>query len=162
MMNSAKAIEIVKQLKTTPLANPIDEHGLEEVAIWASMNITSYDDLIEVIYAITQQYMTRVDMLDSFLSISPKYRTKSNYAPKNVFFSKRAFFWLFSLISKTDVLDEFVCTPKFKKFALDMKQTSSKQIQLKTSYAIEHYSPRISGDLFEIFAELLDILQNKQ
>lgn len=152
----------INELKMSPLAKPINEDCLEEVAIWANLNISTVDDLICIFKTIVNSYHEHND----WINISPSNNRSSFLASLNIsfdieYFSTKAFFWLFNLISKTDVFHSFAIDKKFKQYAKSMKTKCMKQIVLKktqSSIAPNKLSYNSSKDLYEVFAELVDIL----
>ena len=150
----------INELKMSPLAKPIDEDCLEEVAIWANLNISTVDDLICIFKTIVNSYHEHNDWIN--ISPSNNYSLLSlNLSFDIEYFSTKAFFWLFNLISKTDVFYSFAIDKKFKQYAKSMKTKCMKQITLKktqSSINSNKLSYNSSKDLYEVFAELDDIL----
>ena len=161
-----------ENLKNSPLADATSSSSIEAIAIWLNMNILKCNDLIRTFKSIEKHYHDNADLLidpqtNAFRKMAINSLNGSSFSNSlsNSFliapnFSDRALQWLFKVIDHTDAIDSFVLSKKFMSYAKDRKehyQYRIKQAIIKTKYHI----PSIYGNLYEIFAELVDLLEDK-
>lgn len=163
--------QFYKSLKISPLAQDRETGSLEEVAIWLDMNAVSANSIIKILKAVEKNYHIREDdLMESYYMhcLTAKSTQQSKLRPifkvSNEYFSDRLLFWLFKTIKETNALDKAVLCKKFMSYA--MKARDKHRENIKKAYSIGAYKTyRISSEdeaLYEVFAELVDILDEKQ
>ena len=152
-------------LKQTPLAKDRDNATVEEVAIWLEMsdNATT-TSIMRILKAIEKNYhVVNVDWIDVGLAMLASYARTSSPILRRLHFSDNAFYWIFKIFDETNVLDEAMLDKKFINYVKKARDTHRKKI---TSYKrcgelINMSISKRDEDLYEIFAELVDIIEKK-
>lgn len=170
-------------LKASPFAKDKEEATIEEVAIWLDINGGSTrTNIIKILKAIEKNYHDlKTDRLnDDTLSTFNKilrnslyginrqpYASNASFFPnmhiKYKYLSDNALYWIFKLFSETTVLDHIVIDKKFIDFvnaARDKHKSKSMTYNKLGSIKLPIPS-RIDQALYEIFAELVDIVEDK-
>lgn len=162
--------QFYKSLKSSPLAQDRETGSLEEAAIWLDMNANSLNNIIKIFKTVEKNYHIREDdLMESYYMhcLTAKSTQQSKLRPifkvSNEYFSDRLLFWLLKTIKKTNALDKAVLCKKFMSYAVKARDKHRENI--KRSFSIGTYKKfYISHEdeaLYEVFAELVDILNEK-
>ena len=167
-------------LKQSPLAKGRDDSTIEEVAVWLDMNGGSTRaGITEILKAIDNNFHNgKTDRLDDPLSwhLSKILRntrygaSKTQYAsnamfllePRIQYFSSNALYWIFKIFSETSSLDNAMLDKKFIDFAKKTRDSHrEKSMKLKIDYMRKTIISLIDQQLYEVFAELVNIIDRK-
>lgn len=160
-------------LKQSPLAKDRDKAAVEEVAIWLDMNkMSARTSLTKMLKAIDKNYHSSIDQLDIFTfglfqkilsSQTPQQTARSPFFFASRYFSDNALYWLFKLFSETSAVDGAILDKKFIDFSKKMRDShKSKSVSYKYLGSIKLPIPsKTDQALYEVFAELVDILERK-
>ena len=160
-------------LKKTPLAQSKDK-SVEEVAVWIDLNGgINTSSLIKIFKAIEKNYhVFKIDDLeDVYNTLLSRVMCNSQYGkigqtviPRwsilNIHFSDRALYWLFKTLNETNVLDAAALDSTFIKYVKDAKNKHNSRIT-NTDMFGHNITSNADADLYEIFAELEDIIKHK-
>ena len=170
-----KTCALYDMLRNSPLACNEDAVSLEEVAIWLDMNFSALPNVMNLLKAIEKHYHDfRFDRFDASARMSSSIAAKSICTPVNFslnsqdhnrHLSNRVLRWLFKAISCTDVLDDAVLSKKFLRFATKARnmhrEKTVKHKKLPNAKTSLPLPSKVHADLYEIFAELVDIVEDK-
>ena len=171
-------------LKQSPLAKGRDDSTIEEVAIWLEMNDGSTRaGITEILKAIDKNFHDdKIDRLDDLIISWPLYKILGNsfygcYGASNTqyasnvavlpklraqYFSSNALYWIFKIFSETSSLDKAMLDKKFIDFAKKTRDSHrEKSMKLKPEYMWQTIISQIDQQLYEVFAELVDIIDQK-
>lgn len=170
-------------LKQSPLAKGRDDSTIEEVAIWLDMNGGSTrENITKILKAINKNFHDdKIDRLDDLISW-PLYKILGNslygcYGASNTqyasnaavlpklraqYFSNNALYWIFKIFSETSYLDNAMLDKKFIDFAKKTRDDHrAKSMKLKIGSIQQTIISKIDQQLYEVFAELVDIIDQK-
>ena len=170
-------------LKQSPLAKGRDDSTIEEVAIWLDMNGGSTrENITKILKAIDKNFHDgKIDRLDDLISW-PLYKILRNslygcYGASNTqyasnaavlpklraqYFSSNALYWIFKIFSETSSLDNALLDKKFIDFAKKTRNSHrEKSMKLKSEYMWQTIISHIDQQLYDVFAELVDIIDQK-
>lgn len=139
-------------LKKSPLSN--SKSSIEEIAIWLNLNVLKTNDLIKIFKAIDNNYHKLNDVNSEFKLnwIFSSYDLIDYYCSNNILRN------LFIVISKTDALDRFVYEQKLIAFVKQRRDWHRNRVDaMNQRFGHAAYE----SDLYEIFAELVDLLEDK-
>lgn len=168
-----------EMLKQSPLAKGKDEAIVEEVAIWLDMNGGSTRaNIIKVLKAIEKNYhnnKTDKQIIDDIFIALHKLTKNSMHSISNKrtmltlpeievsYFSDNALYWIFKVFSETSSLDNAMLDEKFIAYAEDAKDKHRDKSMTwkKVGNRKLPYPSHIDQALYEVFAELLDLIKSK-
>ena len=166
-------------LKQSPLAKGREESTAEEVAIWLDVNnLTTRKSIEKMLKEIEKNFHSRsTDLLvDESMQMFYKILNNSSYGSSSMpygrfnfpmlqmqYLSDNALYWLFKVMSSTSALDNAVLDKKFLEFAEKTKDKHrQKSMAYKSLGPISLPIPsKIDQCLYEVFAELVDIIKAK-
>ena len=173
-------------LKQSPLAKGRDDSTIEEVAIWLDMNCgLTRANITKILKAIDKNFHDKkTDRLDDPISWHLRkiirnslygfYRANNTQHSSNAaflpelrvqYFSNNALYWIFKIFSETSVLDNAMLDKKFIDFAKKTRDShrekSEKSMKLKLEYMWQTIISQIDQQLYEVFAKLVDIIDQK-
>lgn len=167
-------------LKQSPLAKERDDSTIEEVAVWLDMNGGSTRaGIIEILKAIDKNFHdNKTDRLDDPISWNfSKILRNTRYGASNTqyasnaaflpelrvqYFSNNAIYWIFKTFSETNSLDNAMLDRKFIDFAKKTRDSHrEKFMKLKNDWWRQTIISLIDKQLYEVFAELVDIIDQK-
>lgn len=167
-------------LKQSPLAKGRDDSTIEEVAIWLDMNGGSTRaGIAEILKAIDNNFHNdKTDRLDDPLSwrfskilrntrygvSNTQYASNAAFLPelRAQYFSNNALYWIFRVFSETSSLDNAMLDRKFIDFAKKTRDSHrEKSMKLKIDYIRKTIISQTDQQLYDVFAELVDIIDQK-
>ena len=166
-------------LKQSPLAKGRDDSTIEEVAVWLDMNGGSTRaGITEILKAIDNNFHNgKTDRLDDPLRHLSKILRNTRYGASNTqyasnaavlpklrvqYFSSNALYWIFKIFSETSSLDNAMLDKKFIDFAKKTRDSHrEKSMKLKPEYMRQTIISQINQQLYEVFAELVNIIDQK-
>ena len=170
-------------LKKSPLAKGRDDSTIEEVAVWLDMNGGSTRaGITEILKAIDKNFHNdKTDRLDDPMSwhlskilrnsLYGFYRANNIQHSSNAaflpklrvqYFSNNALYWIVKIFSETNSLDNAMLDKKFIDFAKKTRDSHrEKAMKLKIDYMLKTIISLIDQKLYEVFAELVDIIDQK-
>ena len=167
-------------LKQSPLAKGRDDSTIEEVAVWLDMNGGSTRaGITEILKAIDNNFHNdKTDRLDDPLSwhlhkimrnslygiSNTQHSSNAMFLPKLrvQYFSNNALYWIFRIFSETSSLDNAMLDKKFIDFAKKTRDSHRENaMKLKIDYMLQTIISLIDQQLYEVFAELVDIIDQK-
>ena len=170
-------------LKKSPLAKGRDDSTIEEVAIWLDMNGGSTRaNITKILKAIDKNFHDeKTDRLDDPISWHLRkiirnslygfYRANNTQHSSNAaflpelrvqYFSNNALYWIFKIFSETSILDNAMLDKKFIDFAKKTRDSHrEKSMKLKPEYMWQTIISQIDQHLYEVFAELVNIIDQK-
>ena len=160
-------------LKKSPLAQSKDK-SVEEVAVWIDLNGgVNTSSLIKIFKAIEKNYHAfKIDDLeDAYNTVLSRIMCNSQYGKTGqtvfpqwsvleIHFSDRALYWLFKTLNETSALDAAALDSKFIKYVNDAKNKHNSKITKIDKFG-HNIMSSVDADLYEIFAELEDIIKRK-
>lgn len=171
-------------LKQSPLAKGRDDSTVEEVAVWLDMNGSSTRvGITEILKAIDKNFHDeKTDRLDDPISYNlrkimrnslyglygaskTQYASNATFLPKLrvLYLSNNALYWIFRVFSETSVLDNAMLDKKFIDFAKKTRDSHrEKSMKWRKIGSVKLPIPsQIDQQLYEVFAELVDIIDQK-
>ena len=167
-------------LKQSPLAKGRDDSTIEEVAVWLDMNGGSTRaGITEILKAIDNNFHNgKTDRLDDPLRHLSKILRNTRYGASNTqyasnvaflpelrvqYFSNNALYWIFKIFSETSSLDNALLDKKFIDFAKKVRDSHrEKSMKWRKIGSVKLPIPsQIDQQLYEVFAELVDIINQK-
>ena len=171
-------------LKQSPLAKGRDDSTIEEVAIWLDMNCgLTRANITKILKAIDKNFHNKkTDRLDDPISWHLRkiirnslygfYRANNTQHSSNAaflpelrvqYFSNNALYWIFKIFSETSVLDNAMLDKKFIDFANKVRDSHrEKSMKWRKIGSVKLPIPsQIDQQLYEVFAELVDIIDQK-
>ena len=171
-------------LKQSPLAKGRDDSTIEEVTIWLEMNDGSTrEGITEILKAIDKNFHDeKTDRLDDPISWHLRKIIRNSlygcYGANNTqhssnaaflpelrvqYFSNNALYWIFKIFSETSVLDNAMLDKKFIDFAKKVRDShKEKSMKWRKIGSVKLPIPsQIDQQLYEVFAELVDIIDQK-
>lgn len=161
-------------LKQSPLAQ--DNVAIEEVAMWLDMTVFKTSDLIRMFKSIEACYHAKDDRVYDSNALLAQVLRNSMYGMQSSqstrifpfagileYWSDRILKNLFKAIAQTDVLDKHVLSEKFVSYVEKAKDKHKRNIHSSKKLGdIEiPLVNRLEENLYEVFAELVDILEDK-
>ena len=168
-----KTHELYDILRNSPLAYDEDAVSLEEVAIWLDMNFNTTSCVINILKAIKKYYhnlkFDRRDTINAnaFPIVICSMNSQLCKMQSDIFISDKVLCWMFKTISYTDVLDDAVLNKRFLDFATKERDRYREKVAKHKKLCNEKISfmlplpSKTNADLYEIFAELVDIVEDK-
>ena len=171
-------------LKQSPLAKGRDDSTIEEVAIWLDMNFgLTRANITKILKAIDKNFHDeKTDRLDDPISwhlrkimrnslygfygaSNTQYASNAAFLPKlrAQYFSNNALYWIFKIFSETSSLDNAMLDKKFIDFAKKTRDSHrEKSMKERKIGSMKLPIPsQIDQQLYEVFAELVDIIDQK-
>ena len=167
-------------LKQSPLAKGRDDSTIEEVAVWLDTNGGSTRaGITEILKAIDNNFHNdKTDRLDNPLSwhlskilrntrygaSNTQYASNAAFLPelRAQYFSNNALYWIFMVFSETNSLDNAILDSKFIDFAKKTRDSHrEKSMKLKSEYMWQTIISLIDQQLYEVFAKLVNIIDQK-
>ena len=167
-------------LKKSPLVKGRDDSTIEEVAVWLDMNGGSTRaGITEILMAIDNNFHNdKTDRLDDPLSwhlskilrntrygvSNTQYASNAAFLPelRVQYFSNNALYWICMVFSETSSLDNAMLDRKFIDFAKKTRDSHrEKSMKLKPEYMWQTIISQTDQQLYEVFAELVNIIDQK-
>ena len=171
-------------LKKSPLAKGRDDSTIEEVAIWLDMNGGSTRaNITKILKAIDKNFHDdKIDRLDDPISwhlhkiirnslygfygaSNTQHSSNAAFLPKlrAQYFSNNALYWIFKIFSETSSLDNVLLDKKFIDVAKKVRDSHrEKSMKWRKIGSVKLPIPsQIDQQLYEVFAELVDIIDQK-